>query len=46
MFATVLHGTFNYLVLSFGEKGLSIIFLAIVAFFVLGDFEELKTEEL
>jgi RsiW-degrading membrane proteinase PrsW (M82 family) len=42
--ATALHGTFNFLVLSFGEKGLSVIFLALVAFFVLADFEKLKTE--
>jgi RsiW-degrading membrane proteinase PrsW (M82 family) len=46
IFATVLHGTFNFLVLSFGEKGLSIVFLAILAFFVLADFEKLKTEVL
>ncbi len=46
IFATTLHGTFNFLVLNFGEKGLSVIFLAVVAFFVLADFEKLKTEVL
>jgi protease PrsW len=44
--ATFIHGTFNFLVLSYGEKGFSIIFLVLVAFFVFADFEKLKTEVL
>lgn len=41
--ATLLHGTFNILVLNFGEKGFSLILLFIAAFFVLADFEELRS---
>ncbi len=44
--ATFLHGTFNYLVIHFGEKGFSIIFLVVAAFFVLADFEKLKGRSL
>ncbi len=46
LMATVVHGTFNYLVLGFGEKGFSVIFLVIIAFFVLADFEKLKTRRI
>ncbi|MEK9180491.1 MAG: PrsW family glutamic-type intramembrane protease [Patescibacteria group bacterium] len=42
-FATLLHGFFNYLIISFeGSVIYSILFLIVIAFFVLGDFEKLK----
>jgi RsiW-degrading membrane proteinase PrsW (M82 family) len=44
--AVAIHGTFNFLVLHFGEKGFSVIFLVIIAFFVLADFEKLKSKPL
>lgn len=44
--ATFIHGAFNLLVLNFGEKGFSVIFLIIIGFFVLADFEKLKTKML
>ena len=40
--ATVLHATFNYLIIKNGPTGLAILFLMFVAFFVLNDFEKLK----
>lgn len=46
MMATLIHGSFNLLVLNFGEKGFSVIFLIIIGFFVLADFEKLKTKVL
>jgi RsiW-degrading membrane proteinase PrsW (M82 family) len=42
IFATVLHATFNYLILNYASIGYSILFLLVVGFFVLNDFEELK----
>lgn len=42
LIATVLHATFNYLIIKDGPTGLAILFLMFVAFFVLNDFEKLK----
>ena len=45
--ATLLHAIFNYLIITFGGNVIySIVFLIIVAFFVLGDFEKLKRRTL
>ncbi len=43
--STVLHSAFNYLVLAYGPAGWALVFVAIIAFFLLVDFEELRTEE-
>ena len=43
IFATILHATFNYLILNYASIGYSILFLLVVGFFVLNDFEKLKT---
>jgi len=40
--AAVLHTTFNYLILTYGGAVYSVIFLIIVGFFVLNDFEKIK----
>ncbi len=40
--AAVLHTTFNYLILTYGDATYSVIFLMIIGFFVLNDFEKLK----
>jgi len=40
--ATLLHTVFNYLIIIFGNPIYVIIFLAIVGFFTLNDFEKLK----
>jgi RsiW-degrading membrane proteinase PrsW (M82 family) len=42
--AIVLHTTFNYLIITYGAAIYSVIFLIIVGFFVLNDFEELKAK--
>lgn len=42
IFATILHATFNYLILNYASIGYSILFLLVVGFFVLNDFEKLK----
>ncbi len=42
--ATVLHATFNYLILTYGAAVYSVIFLIIVGFFVLNDFEKFKAK--
>lgn len=42
--AAILHTTFNYLILRFGDTAYSVVFLLVVGFFVLGDFEALKAE--
>ncbi len=46
LLATGIHAIFNYLVLNFGEKGFSVIFLVLIGFFVLADFEKLKAKVL
>jgi RsiW-degrading membrane proteinase PrsW (M82 family) len=40
--ATILHATFNYLILNYASVGYSVLFLLIIGFFVLSDFEKLK----
>ena len=40
--ATLLHAFFNYLIINYGNLAYSVVFLAIVGFFVLSDFEKLK----
>ena len=42
--ATVLHACFNYLILNFGNIAYSLVFLVLVGFFVLNDFEKLKVK--
>ncbi|HVO28678.1 MAG TPA: PrsW family glutamic-type intramembrane protease [Candidatus Paceibacterota bacterium] len=42
--ATILHATFNYLILNYADVGYSVLFLLVVGFFVLNDFEELKKQ--
>ena len=42
--AAILHATFNYLILTYGGAVYSVIFLIIVGFFVLNDFEALKAK--
>jgi RsiW-degrading membrane proteinase PrsW (M82 family) len=42
--AAVLHATFNYLILTYGDVIYSILFLIVVGFFVLNDFEQLKAK--
>ncbi len=45
LIATVLHAFFNYLILNFGNVAYTVVFLVIVGFFVLNDFEKLKVAE-
>ncbi len=40
--ASVLHACFNYLILNYGNGIYSIVFMLIIGFFVLNDFEALK----
>lgn len=40
--ATALHAMFNYLILSYGELSYALLFIIIVGFFVLSDFERLR----
>jgi RsiW-degrading membrane proteinase PrsW (M82 family) len=42
--AAILHAAFNYLILTYGDAIYSVIFLMVVGFFVLNDFEQLKTK--
>jgi protease PrsW len=42
IFATILHATFNWLILNYADVGYAVLFLLIVGFFVLNDFEKLK----
>lgn len=43
--ASALHAVFNVLVLKYGPASWALAFVAIIAFFLLIDFEELRTEE-
>lgn len=43
--ATILHAIFNYLILNYASIGYSVLFLLVVGFFVLNDFEKLKAVE-
>jgi RsiW-degrading membrane proteinase PrsW (M82 family) len=42
--ATILHATFNWLILNYADIGYAVLFLLVVGFFVLNDFEKLKTQ--
>lgn len=42
--ATVLHAFFNYLILNYGDIAYTLVFLVILGFFVLNDFEKLKLQ--
>ncbi len=42
--ATALHGGFNYLILNYGDGMYAVVLLVIVGFFVLNDFEKLRTK--
>lgn len=44
IFATILHATFNWLILNYADVGYAVLFLLIVGFFVLNDFEKLKVK--
>jgi len=44
--AAILHTTFNYLILTYGGAVYSVIFLIIVGFFVLNDFEKIKSKSI
>lgn len=44
VFATALHAAFNYLILRFGNASYTVVFLLVVGFFVLNDFEKLKPQ--
>ncbi|OGZ02329.1 MAG: hypothetical protein A2946_02415 [Candidatus Liptonbacteria bacterium RIFCSPLOWO2_01_FULL_53_13] len=41
--ATVLHAVFNYLIITYGNLIFAVAFLSMIGFFVLGDFEKLKS---
>jgi RsiW-degrading membrane proteinase PrsW (M82 family) len=43
MIATVLHAFFNLLILNYGSVVYALVFLTLLGFFVLNDFEKLKT---
>jgi len=45
LISTILHSVFNYLVLAYGPASWALVFVAIIAFFLLVDFEELRSEE-
>lgn len=40
--AAVLHACFNYLILNYGNGTYTLVFILVIGFFVLNDFEELK----
>jgi RsiW-degrading membrane proteinase PrsW (M82 family) len=40
--AAILHAAFNYLILAYGDAAYSVVFLILIGFFVLNDFEILK----
>jgi len=42
--ATILHAAFNYMVLNYGDIAYAVIFLVVIGFFVLHDFEKLKAQ--
>jgi RsiW-degrading membrane proteinase PrsW (M82 family) len=43
--AIILHASFNYLILNYENVAYSLVFLAIIGFFVLNDFEKLKANK-
>lgn len=44
LIAAILHATFNYLILTYGGAIYSVVFLLVIGFFVLNDFEVLKAK--
>lgn len=46
LLATGLHAVFNYLILNYGNAVYPVVFVTIVGFFVLSDFEKLKRKPL
>jgi len=44
LLATLLHGTFNYLIINYGNLVYGLIFIAVAGLFVLLDFEKLKNK--
>jgi RsiW-degrading membrane proteinase PrsW (M82 family) len=44
--AAALHAFFNYLILNYGNIAYTIVFLVVIGFFVLNDFERLKLKNL
>jgi len=46
LLATILHAIFNYIILWYGSLTYTIIFVVIVGFFALNDFERLKAEKI
>jgi RsiW-degrading membrane proteinase PrsW (M82 family) len=46
MLATVLHAAFNYLILLYNNLLYPVIFVAVIGFFILGDFEKLRKEKI
>jgi RsiW-degrading membrane proteinase PrsW (M82 family) len=40
--ATLLHAFFNYLIISYGDLSYALLFVVIVGFFILSDFEKLR----
>lgn len=43
--AAALHATFNYLILNYGSTAYTVLFLMMIGFFVLNDFEKLKSAD-
>lgn len=41
--AAILHACFNYLIINYGNGAYTLVFLVIIGFFVLNDFEKIKT---
>lgn len=44
--AAAIHAVFNYLVITYGNAIYTVVFLGVIGFFVLNDFEKLKTPKL
>ena len=42
--AALIHGIFNYLILNYGDAIYAVVFLMVIGFFVLHDFEKLKMQ--
>jgi len=42
LLATILHAAFNYLIISYGELSYALLFVVVVGFFILSDFEKLR----
>jgi RsiW-degrading membrane proteinase PrsW (M82 family) len=44
--AAILHACFNFLILTYGDLAYSVVFLILIGFFVLNDFEKLKINKI